>query len=89
MDCTFVVGQKVVYVGEDSDQALERNGVYTITEVMLGVNWWTGEIGIALKLKEFVPPEGWGDGGFDHRQFRPVVDLLADFLAKRKLTEHV
>ena len=97
MDCTFVVGQKVVSSGTWNHSFLEEwpiaKQVYTIRDVCCYPT------GIFLRFKEVrnIPKE-WGDGNlreasFKHTWFRPVKEFKNDISIFTKMLiptlEHV
>ena len=88
MECTFVVHQKVNCIIEpvpEPDIASPKlGGTYTIREV------FSCSYGIGLRFFEIrnkkwpTIRDGIVEPGFHHRCFRPVTDLLADFMIKQK-----
>lgn len=85
MECTFVVGQKVSCIRAPDPwrdyTGPEVGGVYTIRAVL------PGNGGIGVYLVEITNEGGKSEPLLQPFLFRPVTDLLADFMIKRKCTK--
>jgi hypothetical protein len=92
MECALVVGQKVSCVlgfnryNSNWGLILPKVGdTYTIRTVFSGPE--SEGIGVYLvEIRNRIQQTkgGMAEPGFEHTAFRPVTDLLADFMAKRK-----
>jgi hypothetical protein len=88
MECTFVVGQKVTPASDIKHYPgviIPKMGeTYTIREVF---SCFEG-IGIRLaEIRNGLGPtlhDGIAEPGFRYQFFRPVTDLLEEFMVKRK-----
>ena len=83
MDCTFVVGQKVVALGTfNYVDILEewpiKDNVYTVRDIC------SYPTGIFLRFKEVINiPKEWGDGNsreasFSYKWFKPLIEKEID-----------
>jgi hypothetical protein len=93
MECAFVVGQKVSCV-LGFDQYNSNRGLilpkvgdtYTIRTIFSGPEFeGIGVYLVEIRNRIRRTKGGTEEPGFEHTAFRPVTDLLADFMAKRKM----